>query len=228
MRSKQCDYPITCADQTAQLGYNLCMTYENETTISVGFCPYFDLSNYNISEPGLISLPDNISELNDYMCGSMNRKGTLCSECIDGHGPSVTSTKFRCSDCSNAWYSVLLYLLLELVPVTIFYLIVLFFQLNLTSAPMISFIVYSNIILLSIHLNVPNLDQFQIEQKILAISYSIWTLDFFRYIIPPFCVSPNLKIIHVFLSTERLCCFSFHFDRNYLALYQALFTKTTR
>ena len=85
----------------------------------------------------------------------------------------------------------------ELVPVTIFYLIVLIFQLNLTSAPMISFIVYSNTIHLSIRLNTTNLDQFQVEQKILAISYSIWTLDFFRFVIPSFCVLPNLKIIHV-------------------------------
>jgi hypothetical protein len=27
--------------------------------------------------------------------------------------------------------------------------------------------------------------------------YDIWNLDFFRYVIPPFCVSPNLKLIHV-------------------------------
>jgi hypothetical protein len=28
----------------------------------------------------------------------MNRKGMVCSECIDGYGASITSTKFRCSD----------------------------------------------------------------------------------------------------------------------------------
>ena len=127
----------------------------------------------------------------------MNRKGLVCSECIDGYGSSVTSTKFRCSDCSNAWYGVPLYLLLELVPVTVFYLVLLLFQINLTSAPMIIFILYSNFILVSIRLNTTNLDEFQIERQILAISYSIWTLDFFRFIVPPFCVAPNLKIIHV-------------------------------
>ena len=195
-QAKKCDCPITCANQRAQLGYNWCVTYDNEATISVSFCTYFELSNYNISEPGFISLPDNISELNDYICGSMNRKGVVCSKCIDGYGPSVTSTKFKCSDCSNAWYGVPLYLLLELVPVTLFYIIVLIFQLNLTSAPMISFVLYSNIILLAIHLNTINLDQLQALQKILALSYGIWSLDFFRYAIPPFCVLSNLKIIH--------------------------------
>ena len=75
MRIKQCaDNLIVCVNERAELGYNLCMTYDNDSTISIGFCPYFDLSNYNISKPGYISLPDNISELNDYMCGPMNRK----------------------------------------------------------------------------------------------------------------------------------------------------------
>ena len=114
-------------------------------TVSVGFCAYFALNGHNISEPGFISLPENISELNDYMCGPMNRKGILCSECIDGYGPSVTSPKFRCSDCSNAWYGIPLYLLLEIVPVTIFYLIAIIFQLNVTSAPMVSFIFFTAI-----------------------------------------------------------------------------------
>ena len=27
--------------------------------------------------------------------------------------------------------------------------------------------------------------------------HGIWNLDFFRYILPPFCVSPNLKSIHI-------------------------------
>ena len=93
-RIKQCaDNQIVCVNERAELAYNFCMTYDNyDSTISIGFCPYFDLSNYNIAKPGYISLPDNISKLNDYMCGPMNRKGLVCSECIDGYGPSVTST----------------------------------------------------------------------------------------------------------------------------------------
>ena len=193
---------VSCADDDrGQLGFNYCMTYDEETnTVSASFCTYFALDGHNISEPGFISLPENVSELNDYMCGPMNRKGLVCSECIDGYGPSVTSPKFRCSDCSNAWYGVPLFLLLELVPVTVFYLIVLIFQINLTSAPMPSFIFHSNIILIALNFNVTNQDQveFQALGSILALFYGIWTLDFFHFVVPPFCVSPNLKIIHVF------------------------------
>ena len=101
---------ILCANDRAFLSYTFCLTYNGKTnTLSVSFCVYFELSGHNISEPGFIILPDNISELNDYMCGPMNRKGIVCSECIDGYGPSVTSPNFRCSDCSNAWYDCICY-----------------------------------------------------------------------------------------------------------------------
>ena len=94
---------VKCANGRALLDYHYCMTYKKDTsTISLSFCPYFELSDHIISEPGYIDLPDNISELNDYMCG-----------------------------------------------------------------------------------------------PIFSASYGIWTLDFFRYAIPPFCISPNLEIIHV-------------------------------
>ena len=189
---------VMCANDKAFLSYNFCSTYNEETKIvSLSFCSYFALDGHNISEPGFISLPDNISELNDYMCGPMNRKGIVCSECIDGYGPSVTSSNFRCSDCSNAWYGIPLYLLLELVPVMIFYLIALIFQVNITSAPMTSFVFYSHVILFSLNCNIVNQDQSQAYGKILALIYGIWTLDIFRYAIPPFCISPHLQILHV-------------------------------
>ena len=32
---------------------------------------------------------------------------------------------------------------------------------------------------------------------VLTSFYGFWNLDFFRYILPPFCISPNLKLIHI-------------------------------
>ena len=34
--------------------------------------------------------------------------------------------------------------------------------------------------------------------KLITSLYGIWNLDFFRYLIPPFCISPRLKLIHIF------------------------------
>ena len=62
----------------------------------------------------LVSFPDNVYEFNNYMCGLMNRRGPL----HDGFGPALTSEIFTCSNCTNIWYGVPLYLLVEFLPVT--------------------------------------------------------------------------------------------------------------
>ena len=58
---------VVCAnDNRGQLSFNFCMTYDEETnTVSASFCTYFALGGHNVSEPGFISLPENVSELND-------------------------------------------------------------------------------------------------------------------------------------------------------------------
>ena len=189
---------VVCNEQESSLGYNYCMTYDEESgTSTVSYCPYFTLQGHNISGHGLINLPDNISELNEYMCGPMNRKGIVCSECIDGYGLSVTSLKLQCSTCSSVRYGVLIYLLIQVVPVTIFYVIVLLFRLNLTTAPMFGFILYSNSIIILTNTHPILLNEAQTYTKVISLLYGIWTLDFFRFAIPPYCVSPKLTSIHI-------------------------------
>ena len=67
---------------------------------------------------------------------AMNRKGRVCSECMDGFGPAMASIGYQiqCSNCSGVWYGVLLYMFMEIVPVTVFYFpAILVFQINITS-----------------------------------------------------------------------------------------------
>ena len=111
------------------LKYGYCMTH-SEGEIGrgtfVGKCQYFEIKGYSVCKrPGFITLPDNISELNEYMCGLMNRKGLVCGECIEGYGPSVTPLGHSCSRC--AWYGIPLYLFTKFVPVTVFYVIVIMY-----------------------------------------------------------------------------------------------------
>ena len=123
-----------------------CATYDKHTRlVTFTECPYFQPnSDYAIFKDDCntwhTQLPRNISELNDYMCGPLNRKGRVCSECKDGFGPAVGSFGFQiqCSNCTaSGWYGILLYMVIEIVPVTIFYFaLILVFQINITSAPM--------------------------------------------------------------------------------------------
>ena len=113
---------IICSDGVPLMNLGYCATYDNETNLmSITKIPYHQLSGYNISSLR-VRLPQNLSQLNDYMCGPLHRKGALCSECVDGFGPSVTSFKYKCVNCNHSWYGVPLFLFLKVVPLTIFYL----------------------------------------------------------------------------------------------------------
>ena len=46
-------------------------------------------------------LPCNISQLNDYMCGGLNREGQLCGRCVEGFAPPVYSYSLRCVNCTD-------------------------------------------------------------------------------------------------------------------------------
>ena len=196
---------VICAKGGALLAFGHCMTYDEEKDATfLGLCPSFMVKGRNVSERRFITLPENVSQLNDYMCGPLNRQGLVCSECIEGFAPSVTSIGYQCADCTSAWYGIPLFLLLQFVPVTLLYLFILYFRISLTRAPMTGFILYCQLVALTykqhdpLRLNLTNKHPFmQYYFGILASLCGIWNLDFFYYILPPFCVSPNLKNIHI-------------------------------
>ena len=61
--------------------------------------------------PHYITLPENVSDINDFICRPLNRKGRVCSECMEGYGPALMSEGFdiRCSNCTGAWYGIASY-----------------------------------------------------------------------------------------------------------------------
>ena len=194
---------VRCTEQGIELRVGYCMTYEKqERTIYIAACAFS--GNYSTTgNHRYIELPvKNASELNDYMCGPMNRKGRLCSECKEGFGPSIITRDLVCSECTQgAWFGVPLYMFLEFVPITVFYVIILLFRVNITSAPMVAFIFFSQAIVTTFidrrnELKFENPTAYNLK-LVLVTLYGFWNLDFFRYIFPPFCVSPELKQIHI-------------------------------
>ena len=198
---------VRCKKQgIIELRVGHCMTYEEqERAIYIASCGLTDDFTKN-SNGRYIELPvQNVSELNTHMCGPMNRRGRLCSECIEGFGASVISSNFDImySKCTGAWYGIPLYLFLEFVPITVFFTNHLLFRVNVTSAPVVAF-VFSSQIIVPTFLNYGTQLQFEhptahIIIHIIVTFYGFWNLDFFRHILPPFCISPELKHMHVVL-----------------------------
>ena len=137
------------------------------------------------------------------MCSPLNRKGHLCSECADGFGPSVTSFRYRCVNCTDTWYRVLIFLFIKLA-ITVLYLIILIFQISITLAPMPCFILYAQLLSHSLIRHSPLILlkyetdwSFRLDMQIMLTLYGILYLDFFQYDrLPSYCVSTKLKPIN--------------------------------
>ena len=205
---------LYCNHSTPLLTIGNCITYNDKTkSLSIFKCPYFQINCYNATNYGsknhyVIHLPLNVSQLNDHMCGPMNRKGLVCSECADGFGPSVTSFEYKCANCNEMRYAVPLFLFLEFAPLTIFYVICLVFQISVTSAPMPCYIMYAQIIVATFDSATsvtPSLKKVipkeewnrKLDLHIILLLYRVLNLEFGHYLLPTYCLSSRLKFIHV-------------------------------
>ena len=194
-----CDY----ATQKTLIITGLCMSY-NETfnDTVVGRCAF----NYHYPDTQMfyVTLPNDTSQLNSFMCSGLNRTGLLCSQCQHGLGPAVLSYTRQCVECFDQRYGWLLYITATLIPTTILCFLTMAFQFNVTSAEMNNFVFLCQMVTCAstlansyvyIHYT-PN--STVIHYFVLAVIsfYGFWNLDFFRYFIPSFCISSDLTTLH--------------------------------
>ena len=214
----QHDAKVMCGSDFPFLQFGFCMTYDNTTGVTeFGACPY--IGHYNTTTNVdhafyYIQLPSNVSLLNEFMCGPLNREGPLCGKCKDGYGIALYSYTLECSKCWGHGYGLVLYYFLELFPITVMYFLVVIFHIRATSSPLSALVFMSQIVVYTIRLNVPF--HMYIENRVTGFPYvalqvllvlcGIWSLDFFRSVIPPFCVSSNIKTVHA-LALEYLVAF---------------------
>ena len=173
----------------------------------IGTCPFGH--TVNSTNRMLWEMPSDPDMLDEVMCGPYNRKGFLCGECIDGYGPAVYSLEYKCANCSalsSEYFTIPLYLLLELTPITFFYIFLLFFRINITSGPFLGYIIFCQIITFFIRIytgpyifilsDVSPFLQLLIHVSIFLCQF--WSMRWvFTFLIPPFCLSEKLTGIHI-------------------------------
>ena len=214
--SCQHDANVYCGPDFPFLQFGFFMTYDKKTgATEYGACPY--IARYNtthIAGEFYIQLPSNVSLLNESMCGPLNREGPLCGKCKDGFGIALYSYTLECSKCWGHGYGFVLYYFLELFPITVMYFLVVIFHIKAASSPLSALVFMSQIVVYTIRLNIPFHMYIEnrvtgflyVALKVLLVLCGIWSLDFFRSVIPPFCVSSNIKMVHA-LALEYLVAF---------------------
>ena len=157
-------------------------------------CPF---CNYKLSASEFeVDLPRNYSDLNKAVCGD-TRTGIVCGKCKHGYTVYFHSPNFLCKSiesvrCKLGW---LFYLLSEIVPVTVVFIIVLVFNISFTSGTISGFILFSQL-LSSFDLDASGIIKFSNSVKhkinewaqIYLVLYGIFTLDFFNSESLSFCL----------------------------------------
>ena len=92
-----------------------CMSYDS-TGLVVGACPY--QCTHSGTTALHYSLPKHIIDLEDFLCGPLNRKGRMCGQCKDNFTTSAYSYDLRCVKCSGGHYNWAKYVALALLPPT--------------------------------------------------------------------------------------------------------------
>ena len=194
-------------EEKAEIEDGFCATYdEQEGQIYAGDCPFRHTENN--TDRVFSELPSDPEQLNNTMCGPYNRKGLLCGKCIDGYGPAMYSIDMKCANCSkmSTGAAISLYVFLEFIPITIFYIIVVIFRLNITSGPLLGYVLFCQIHIFSMQWSYLYIHEYilsHVSTSLRVLYYSSltlsssWILQFFKFAIQPFCICNKLTDFHI-------------------------------
>ena len=191
------------ASGVARLAIGYCMTFHSATnSTSVGRCPFNN--NYTLTELGTVALyvtlPEDAKNLTELFCEQYSRHDFFCTECRSLHRSSMTSYSQECIPCGKRYRNLgrIAYFFIQVIPVTIVYIVVIVFDIRLTNNPWSVFILYSQVIVSMLkydrHLysgllyitSGNKVAPFLV--KIVLALYGFWNLDFLPDILPPFCL----------------------------------------
>lgn len=156
----------------------------------------------------LLSIGQNNTTGETNFCQKFNRRGKLCSECTNGNGLSVFSDTFDCISCSGfKAKNLVIYLSIELIPTTIFVLVILFFHIGITTGPVNGYIFFAQMVTTRLEVLFltfgwklyaeGNTYLAKIMPQWIINPYCIWNLNFYRIFNEDICLHPSLKAVHV-------------------------------
>ena len=140
----------------------------------------------------------NADELDKTLCQPQHRTGILCGKCMANTSVYSSSTVSQCGECTNLqhgkYFGLLQFMLYEIVPLILFFLVLIVLNISLTSGPLNSFIFFSQVISSLTAYN----HQFTIYNQSILIFYNIWNLDFLETVLPSYCLMEGWTTVDVF------------------------------
>ena len=106
----------------------------------LGFCIYTDIKQ------NLHLLPDSIHDLDNFICGSA-RSGVICGKCNENYSAFYHSYRYSCGlNADLCKYGIVFYILSEIFPLTVMFLLIIIFDVSFTSGYVNGFIFYAQVL----------------------------------------------------------------------------------
>ena len=182
-----------------------CITYEDNSTY-VGSCIYRCANEFegDLFDPVYSEILHNDSHdkvgnwVNNFSCGYLNRAGMLCGNCLDNHSTIAYSYDLKCIECpeQDVYKNWIKYFFASYSFLIVFYFIVFFLKVNVTSSSLHGFVFYSQTVAMPtnirfILLALRQKPKFVPPAKLLLSIYGVSNLDFFRTLYPEFCLNTS-------------------------------------
>ena len=191
---------ICVANEAVSVLNSYCVTFDkNMSRSEVGLCMYNyrHVGHFKVDKV-YNPVPLNLSEIEEIICGkSFNRQGTLCGTCKPNHYPQAFSYSMACVKCDHIFYNLIKLILLAFLPLTVFYFIILFFQVSVLHSHLDGFVLAVSIpaFCRSVHIAYSREPFFYYGLKFLALFYNIWNLDILRSFAENICFQSNFLLV---------------------------------
>ena len=121
-----------------------CMTLNRTDQYQVGKC-FLGCKHILSQKDHIYSLlPSDKFKINHWLCGDLNKNGTMCGNCLPNYSHTVYSYDINCRQCSSdRFQNIARFIAVEFVPLTLFYMLVVVFKISATSPKLSSYVIFS-------------------------------------------------------------------------------------
>ena len=173
------------------VGYIDSSLFNKSRLLTTAICPKgFCVSNAfdNLREHPLPA-ESGVKDLSPYIC-NFERRGVLCGRCSEKHSAYYRSTSFSCKSDALCNWGWVFYILSELVPITILFLVVILLNISFTSGSLNGVVFFMQVVdtLKMDAENFIHLGGLSNVTKIYKIIYRIFTLNIFAIEDCSFCL----------------------------------------
>ncbi|CAI8049658.1 hypothetical protein GBAR_LOCUS27341 [Geodia barretti] len=180
--------------------FDVCVSWDSHSqTVLTSLCKFKRSRSTSVTDRVFSALPQSPYNLSFDECELNNREGVFCGGCKKGFAPTLHTFSGKCIDCNNCLQnpaSLFLFLASEILPLTIFYLIIMKLRINIVSGPLLGYVIFCQCHINAVHIY-PNIWRFLLASSesyvrvwntmVLLPLTGIWNINFFAMFMPHLC-----------------------------------------